>query len=280
MKKILITGIKGFLGSNLIESLSDYEVFGLGTKREFYQNVQVYNSIDLQNLDFDIDIVIICHAAVASGNIIISNDILYEVNVSLTERIISKFSNAFVIYISTTSVYDINSGLITEESKISPQSNYAFSKLWAERIVFQSKKSAVLRISSLFGEGMKENTLIPNYVNQALLSRKILVWGLGDRRQNFIYVKDVVKYIRLMINFQEKVYGKIILGVSKKEYSNLEIAKIISDETKAEINFVNEDNSKSVSYDNKVSTDLLGWAPKVNIEEGLKKYIEWKEKKY
>lgn len=280
MKKILITGIKGFLGSNLITSLSDYELIGLGTKEEFYQNVRVYNSKDLESLDLDIDIIIVCHAAVASGNIIVPNDELYNVNVSLTEKISTKFSTAFIIYISTTSVYDINSGVITEESKINPQSNYALSKLWAERIVLKNSKSAILRISSLFGEGMKENTLIPNYVNQALLSNKILVWGLGERLQNFIYVNDVVKYITLMIDFQEKVYGKILLGVSEKEYSNLEIAKTISNETKAEINFVNEDNSKSARYDNKVSTDLLDWKPKVNIEERLKKYIEWKRKKY
>lgn len=279
-KKILITGIKGFLGSNLINNLRDYELFGLGTKDELFEGIHVFNSGNLEELDLKIDVVIICHAAVASGNTIVPNDLLFKVNISLTEKIVDKFREAYFIYVSTTSVYDINADILTENSKVYPQSNYALSKFWAERIVLHKEKASVLRISSMFGIEMKENTLIPNYVNQALKDKEILVWGTGERLQNYIHVDDVASYINLMIEAKDKVSGQIILGVSLREYSNIEIATMISKITKAKIKFVNQDNSKSLVYNNELSTTLLNWEPNIGIEERLQKYIEWKQKKY
>lgn len=276
--KILITGIKGFLGINLIERLDKHEVFGLGTKEETIGKIQVFNSNELDKLDQDFDLVIICHAAVESGTTTLSNENLFNVNVSLTERIIYKFKNAFIIYISTTSVYDFNFDFITETSNINPQSNYSLSKLWGEKIVLINKKTVILRLSSMYGIGMKENTLIPNYVNQALNSGIIEVWGKGDRLQNYVHVDDVVQYIDLIIQNKENLYGKILLGVSKKQYSNLEIANIILNYTKGKIKFVNEDNSKSFCYNNNYTRNLLNWEPQVEIEDRLKKYIEWKKK--
>ncbi len=276
--KILITGIKGFLGINLIERLDKHEVFGLGTKEETIGKIQVFNSNDLDKLDQDFDLVIICHAAVESGTTTLSNESLFNVNVSLTERIIYKFKNAFIIYISTTSVYDFNFDFITETSNINPQSNYSLSKLWGEKIVSINKKTVILRLSSMYGIGMKENTLIPNYVNQALNSGIIEVWGKGDRLQNYVHVDDVVQYIDLIIQNKENLYGKILLGVSKKQYSNLEIANIILNYTKGKIKFVNEDNSKSFCYNNNYTRNLLNWESQVEIEDRLKKYIEWKKK--
>jgi UDP-glucose 4-epimerase len=276
--KILITGIKGFLGINLIEKLDKYEVFGLGTQEETVGKIQVFNSNDLDKLEQDFDLVIICHAAVESGTTTLSNDNLFNVNVSLTERIIYKFNNAFIIYISTTSVYDFNFDFITETSNINPQSNYSLSKLWGEKIASINKKTVILRLSSMFGIGMKENTLIPNYVNQALNGGIIEVWGKGDRLQNYVHVDDVIQYIDLIIQNKENLYGKILLGVSKKQYSNLEIAHIILNYTKGKIKFVNEDNSKSFCYNNNYTRNLLNWKSQIEIEDRLKKYIEWKKK--
>jgi len=279
-KRILITGIKGFLGCNLVNSLRDYQLFGLGTKDESFEGIQVFSSGNLEVLNIKIDVVIICHAAVVSGNTVVSNDLLYEVNVSLTEKIVNKFTEAYIIYVSTTSVYEINKNILTEHSNVCPQSNYGLSKFWAERIVLLKEKASVLRISSMFGIEMKENTLIPNYVNQALKDKEILVWGTGERLQNYIHVDDVAKYINLMIEAKDKVSGQIILGVSLKEYSNLEIATMISKITGAKIKFVNQDNSNSLAYNNEFSTTLLKWKPNIGIEERLQKYIEWKQKKY
>ena len=276
--KILITGISGFLGRNLISKLSEYELFGLDIQEEIVQGVTVFSSNTLEDLNLDIDIVIVCHAAVASGTTVLSNTLLYDVNVSLTEKIINKFKEAFIIYISTASIYDINLELIQEYSAINPQSNYAISKFWGERII-SSNKSVIIRLSSLFGIGMKENTLIPNYINQALQNKVIQVWGKGERVQNYIHVSDVANLIYLIIQNQQKFLGKLLLGVSKNEYSNLQMAQIIAELTQSEIQFVNDDHSKSFCYNNNYTTNLLNWKPDINIKERVQNYIEWKQKK-
>lgn len=278
--KILITGISGFLGRNLIKRLNQHELFGLDIQEDIIEGVKVFSSSTLEKLDLNVDVVVICHAAVASGTEVLSNNLLFDVNVSLTEKIVNKFKDAFVVYVSTASIYDINLELVYENSTINPQSQYAISKFWGEKVVLNNKRSTSIRLSSLYGIGMKENTLIPNYINQALENDSIQVWGRGSRLQNYIHVDDVAHYISLIIENQEKFYGKLFLGVSKKEYSNLQIAQIIAQITKSEIKFVNEDNSKSFCYNNDYTTGLLNWAPATSIENSLQKYIEWKQKKY
>lgn len=278
--KILITGIAGFLGKNLIKGLSHYELYGLDIQEGIIDGVPVFSVSNLESLDLNIEVLIICHAAVASGTTILSNDILYEVNVSLTEKIVTRFKDAFVIYISTASIYDANLSIIQENSNSNPQSNYAISKLWSERVVASCAKSTIIRLSSLFGNGMKENTIIPNYVNQALLKRQINVWGNGQRMQNYIHVYEACTYLRLAIQNFQKVQGKILLVVSKKECSNEALAKIIARETNAEIVYSNNDNSKSLRYDNDFTSELLGFKSTFSFEAQIQDYIKWKKEQF
>ena len=276
--KILITGIAGFLGKNLIKTLNQHELFGLDIQEGIIDGVPIFSANDLEKIDERINVLIICHASVASGTTILSNDILYNVNVSLTEKIVAKFKDAFVIYISTASIYDVNISLIQENSNINPQTNYAISKLWSERIVLANAKSLIVRLSSLFGNGMKENTIIPNYVNQALSRGKIEVWGKGERMQNYIHVDEACEYVKLAVENSQKVQGKTLLVVSKKEYSNNELAQIIADETKAEIAYSNNDTSKSLRYNNHVTSELLGFKSQLSFESQIQEYIKWKKK--
>ncbi len=69
-----------------------------------------------------------------------------------------------------------------------------------------------------------------------------------------------------------------ILGVDTKEYSNIQVAQLISNLTKSKINFLKEDNSASFYYDNSISQKTLNWQPGIALEMGLKKYFEWKRK--
>lgn len=278
--KILITGIAGFLGKNLIKTLNQHELFGLDIQEGIINGVSVFSANDLEIIDIQFDVLIICHAAVASGTTILSNNILFDVNIALTEKIVAKFKDAFVIYISTASIYDANLALIQENSVINPQSNYAISKLWSERIVLANAKSIIIRLSSLFGNGMKENTIIPNYVNQALSEGKIEVWGKGERMQNYIHVDEACEYIKLALENSQNLQGRILLVVSKKEYSNNDLAQIVAHETQAEIIYSNIDNSKSLRYNNDTTSELLGFKPQFSFEEQIQEYIKWKKKQF
>lgn len=278
---VLISGIKGFLASNLATLLKDdYEVYGIGQTSEIFNGIEVFASKEINNINIEPDYLVLCHAAVASGNFSPSKEELFEVNVNVTKSIFERFAKAKVIYISTASIYDANTNVIEEKSPDNPQNDYAKSKLFAEKLVLKSKNAVVFRMSSLYGIGMKENTIIPNYINQALQNNSIEVWGTGERNQNYIFVEDACRYIKNAIEKFDALKNNVLLCVDKKEVTNLELAQIIAQNTNSNISFVNEDFSKSLHYNNSLTCKLLNWEPKSNFEAEIQNYITWKKEQF
>lgn len=278
---ILITGIYGFLGSHLAAKLAvKHRVIGLyhvNTKWLENSNITVYNELD--KIDIIPDVIIMCHAAVSSGSHEEVSDVLVNANVNFTERVINKFPNTKLIYISSASIFGNDGKIVTENSIDQPKTSYAESKLAGEKLVMKDPRNYVIRLSSLYGEGMKGNTLIPNYCNQALQNKTIQVWGNGGRYQNYIYIEDAINLIEKVIKCKATVDFPI-LGVANKEYTNAEVAEIVAGLTDASIEYTGEDNSLSVHYNNKLTCEILNWSVATGLADGLKEYIEWKEKQY
>jgi len=277
--KILITGIYGFLGTHLANKLAkNHTVFGLyNTEKEvtFNENIVCFNKLD--SIDIVPDVIIMCHAAVSSGSINIDKSALIETNVNFTKKIVEKFSTIKSIYVSSVSIFGNQNEVVNEQSILNPETDYALSKLLGEKEVSQNSDSVIIRFSSLYGNGMKENTLIPNYCNQGLENKSIQVWGNGGRFQNYIHVNDAVSLIEKTIAHKLKISFPV-LGVSSKEYSNNEVAKIISKLTNSAIEYINQDNSPSFHYNNKMTQKTLDWQSEIELENGLKQYLEWKKK--
>jgi len=282
MKKIiLISGIKGFLGSNLFHFFKNvYSLYGIGSASENWNGIQVFSSYEIDELQIVPDFLILCHAAISSGQTSQSNRLLFDINVDTTEKILKKFNSSKIIYISSASIYDTNSDLIQETSAINPKTDYAVSKFWAELLISKNPNSVIVRLSSLYGIGMKEKTIIPNYVNQALKNGVIEVWGRGERKQNYIHINDVCECLYAIIQNFEGIKGKVILTVSKQEYSNNKLAQIISYATNSSIKYINDDSSKSLMYNNDLTCELLGWEPKSKFKEEIHNYIKWKKEQY
>ena len=277
--KVLITGIYGFLGSHLAKKMVEKHVaiglYNTEKEIEFDRNVICFNKLEL--IDSVPDLIIMCHAAVSSGETNIDKFRLFETNSNFTKQVVEKFPTVKSIYISSVSVYGNNNHIIDEQLVVNPKTDYALSKLEGEKEVSQNPNSIIIRLSSLYGNGMKENTLIPNYCNQALQNKLIQVWGNGSRFQNYIYVDDAINLIEKAIEFQSKIDFPL-LGVSSKEYSNNQVAKIISGLTNSEINYIKEDYSPSFLFNNKITQKTLNWLSEMELETGLKYYIEWKKK--
>lgn len=276
--KILITGIYGFLGAHLAERLASvHDISGLyhSGKRELSAAIPAFHSLD--DITDAPDAIIMCHAAVASGTTQLPKAQLQEVNVELTARIVRKFPKSKVIYISSASVFGFPNEVITEQSSVNPPNDYAASKLEGELVVRQNPNHVVVRLSSLYGEGMKENTLIPNYVNQALSKGQIEVWGSGARQQNYIHVSDAVSLIESVLDTKAAIDFPL-LGVSEREYTNLEVANIIARHTGAGIAHINQDHSPSLRYDNRLTQKVLNWKPEMALDKGIADYIKWKKR--
>lgn len=277
---LLITGIRGFLASHLVELLGDsYIIYGLGKKPEVINGITVFSSKDLSNITIKPDVIIMCHAAVSQGDFAPSNEQLFEVNVKLTEQLLKHFNFSKFIYISSVSVYKPTRDVISETSQIEPQSYYAQTKYLAEQLTLNCN-GCVIRLSSLFGAGMKENTIIPNYINQGLHNNTIEVWGDGQRTQNYIAVEDACYYIDAVFNQFNRVVNKALLCVASHETSNIELAQVISKYLSVPINFVKTDNSASVAYNNHYTYKTLGLNLKSNLNIQIYNYIKWKLKQF
>ncbi|MCU0388236.1 MAG: NAD(P)-dependent oxidoreductase [Chitinophagaceae bacterium] len=278
---ILVTGISGFLGNKAANILSGYfKVKGLAREKATINGIEVFSSLNLEEISFSPDVVVMCHAAVSSGRDVQTNERLFQSNVALTENLCKRFPEAFHIYISSVSVYPIQAEPITETTPVSPASSYAVSKLWGERVTAGSKDYAIIRFPSLYGIGMKENTLIPNYVNAALQQNAITVWGDGSRLQNYIHVEDGVAYIGQIILNRQHISKKILLGTYQGEYSNAQVAGIISAISGCLVKFENEDNAPSFIYNNEETVKALSFKPKITLEKGIEEYIVWKKEKF
>lgn len=278
---IIITGVYGFLGSNLANFLANkHNVFGLYHKNKNEKlSKQITIFSDVTQVNVQPDVIVMCHAAVVSGTAVLSENELEAGNVSFTQTILNYFSKAKIIYISTVAVYGNYAQLITETTSENPQSDYAVSKLKAEQLLLKNTTPTIIRFSSLYGNGMKENTIIPMYCQQAIQDKRIVVWGDGSRMQNYIHISDAVKLINKIVENDIKVNFPI-LGVSKKEYSNAQLAEIIRTYTDSEIFFDGIDASKSVQYDNTISQKAVNWQPEMDLETGIKQFLEWKQKQF
>lgn len=277
---ILITGIYGFLGSRLAEKLvEDHRVIGLYNinTKPLDSRITIYN--DIEDIDIIPDVIVLCHAAVSSGNHEEESDVLFSVNVNFTEKVINKFPDTKLIYISSASIFGNNGNVIIENAADQPQTPYTQSKLAGENLIMKNPGNYVIRLSSLYGKGMKENTLVPNYINQALQSKTISVWGNGGRYQNYIYIEDAINLIEKAMECKSTI-DYPFLGVADIEYTNAEVAEVVAKITGAEIIYTGEDKSLSVHYNNALTRKTLNWSAVTQLAYGLREYIEWKEKQY
>ncbi len=276
--KILITGVGGFLGRWVARHLqSQHEVTGVYHSKRPPLDLPLVASN--QKPDGHFDVLVLCHASVSAGAVQQDDAALVAGNITFTQQVLDWFPQAKVIYISTVSVYPAQKQTVVELSDTLPQSRYAQTKLEAESLVLQRPQYAVVRLSSLYGSGMKDGTLIPNYVNQALCNGKIEVWGDGSRLQNYIHALDVAKLIGLIIT-NDAFHRALYLGTDAQSYTNAQVARLIAQKTNAAVEFVNNDNASWAEYDGSFTRKAVNWQPEMPLTKGLDEYIEWKKKQY
>ena len=204
---ILITGISGFVGSNLSKRLKKLNHFIIGIDKIDFKNVNlidVFYKIDLSiispneinQIEEDIDLVI--HCAAAKGDYNISNDEFHNDNVNASTGIIKllnlkKIKN--VIHYSTVSVYGHNNLKTDEEAEKSPNSVYGKTKLISEELFLewynseQDSNLTILRPSVIYG--------VNNYANMynlmSFLNKKIVISiGKGNHIKSIISINNMV----------------------------------------------------------------------------------------
>ncbi len=171
---------------------------------------------------------------------------------------------------------------------VGPRSCYDEGKRCAETLFFdyhrQHKlKIKVARIFNTYGPKMlpDDGRVISNFIVQALKGEDITVFGEGSQTRSFCYVDDLIDGMVRLMNTTDDITGPVNLG-NPVENSILEMANKVIEMTGSKSKIINkplpEDDPTQRQPDISLARELLKWEPKVKLEEGLKKTIEYFEK--
>lgn len=294
MKKILVTGYNGFIGSNLVEELlsAGYHVIGLSNKREEKKRNFTHIQKDIRKLnecDLPKGISHIVHlAAVTDVSFCQKNPAeCMDINVNGTQNMleIARKTCAKFLQLSTSHVYGTPTRLpIKEDHPCKPSSIYASSKLVSEIIAESYSRAykmdvSVVRLFSIYGPYSTEHLVTSKVISQLLDENFISLGNLFPQR-DFLYVKDAVKAIELVLR---KTKGFEIYNVGYgKSHSILDLVKILRKIANKNIPIKSSkkqirksDADRIVSDSSKIRS--LGWKPTTSFHDGLKKTFDWFE---
>lgn len=166
---------------------------------------------------------------------------------------------------------------------VGPRGCYDESKRFAEAMTVAYHRvhkldTRIVRIFNTYGPLMRINDgrVVSNFIYQALTGKNLTVYGDGTQTRSFCYVDDLIRGIVKFAEIENE--GPLNLG-NPEEFTILELAREVIRLTgaKSKIKFLPlpEDDPKLRRPDTSKAEDLLGWQPKISLEEGLKRTIEW-----
>ena len=299
-KKVIVTGGAGFIGSNLVESISrENEVVVIdnmliGKERNLRRSMQTGNvklfkvdTRDIKVVDFKPDIIF--HLGMPSSTFMFRED-NYRI-AEVLEGAISVLRFAYrqgakVILTSTSSVYNGNP-IPHKESQVPRVTDfYTESKVFIERLAELYNKvygidTSVLRLFSVYGPHEEGKGSYANIISQFMWSMKKneppLIYGNGKQTRDFIYISDAVD--ALIAATKIKGFGLFNVGTGKN-YSLNEIVRLLEEKMKTGIkprylrneipNYVNDTKA-----DTSKSRLKLGFKAKIGIEEGMERLLKY-----
>lgn len=284
--EIAITGSTGFIGSALMKYLSDKDSL---TLLPFNKNK--YSLASVESLkDFVKNKDVIIHLAGVTKTI--NNDDYYIINTLYTRNLLEAISlygkkNVKFIFFSSFAVYEeLTKPTLLDEDKTKtiPHNEYGISKLAAEKYIkaYHQEKNInayIFRLANVYGPGMKQTTrsVIYNCIKNIQTNKPIVVNGTGKQTRDFIYIDDIIQAIAKSIYSQ--THNFLIVNICSS--IKIEIIKLIKDiekilKKKAVIQFNKTNREKGYWIgNNKKAYKEINFKPKVNLETGLKKTIDW-----
>lgn len=168
---------------------------------------------------------------------------------------------------------------------VGPRSCYDESKRFAEAITMvyvrsQALDARVIRIFNTYGPHSDplDGRIVPNFITQALAGKPMTVYGDGSQTRSLCYVDDLVEGISAAM-FTRGTSGEVINLGNPLEHTVMEYAYIIRRlcDSSSEIQFqpLPQDDPTRRCPDISKARSLLGWEPRIGLEEGLKRTIEW-----
>jgi len=314
MKKIIVTGGLGFIGSNLIDLLIKKNFFVINVDRISYSS-NFYNLKDYKNSDkykfikcnikdkkfkkilFKYKPICIFNLAAETHvdrsidnpeNFIQSNIVGVYKLLEYFKEYSQKFKTK-LIHISTDEVYgDILKGRTSEKYPYQPSSPYAASKAASDHLVQSYIRTykipaIITNCSNNYGPKQHPEKLIPKLIYNILQNKPLPIYGKGMNSREWIFVKDHCE--ALLKIFKKGKIGNFYNIGSNKNLTNLKVCeylvniakKKLSLGSKVKINFIKDRPGHDIRYalnSNKIKKEL-NWVPKTNFKKGIKLTFEW-----
>jgi UDP-glucose 4-epimerase len=299
MKTVLITGVAGFIGSNLavkLLGLNEYNVIGIdnlsyGVKEQIPKGV-TFHQLDVRDKNIypifkNVDFVFHFAAKNCINDCQLSPVETADINVTGSTNVFeaSRLANVKkVIYAESSALYEGSLTFPTPEWDVKPQSFYALSKqasmIFAEGYKqFYNMNFTALRYFCVYGPRQDYRRTIPpvfsSFIIRLLKHEIPIIYGTGEKRRDFIHVDDINDFhVRCINDF--KTDGKVFNLGSGKNYSVNEIYKIISNAllSHQEPSYQPDLPGEALANLADISeAKKIGWSPKIDLETGLKSSI-------
>jgi len=305
-KKVLITGVAGFVGSNLADRLlmeKKYHVVGIdnlsyGVLEQVPDGVDFYKN-DIRDktiypLFQNVDYVFHFAAKNCINDCQIDPVETAEINVSGTVNVFEAARQSKVrkvIYAESSALYEGSELLPTPEWDVKPQSFYALSKtssmLFAEGYTrFFNMKFTALRYFCIYGPRQDYRRAIPPvfsaFIIKLLKGEQPTIFGDGEKRRDFIHVDDINNF-HIQCMEDKRTDGKVFNLGSGRNYSINEIYDTIARILNSDVRPTHLNDLPGEAFANLADITeamRLGWVPKTTLEEGLKTSIDFIKKEF
>jgi dTDP-glucose 4,6-dehydratase len=307
--RLLVTGGAGFIGSNFVRrlltdstsSVTRIIVLDKLTYAGTFENLEAFqddmrfqfihgdinNKTLVENLFEKVDAVVHFAAESHVDRSILEAAPFIETNVLGTASLLEtlrKFPKIKFLHVSTDEVYgSINEGSWNEEFPISPNSPYAASKASSDLLALAYQRTygldiLVSRCCNNYGPNQFPEKLIPLFITNLIQGRKVPVYGDGKNIREWIHVDDHCDALNLILSKGES--GQIYNIGSSFELSNLEITNLILEafnRGEESIEYVSDRPGHDYRYslDYSKAKSKLGYSPKIDFENGLRKTVDW-----